>query len=74
VSDYKLGKKIVPPPAPEPVAEWIPHKPGFVKHSITGQIATDIAKNEAANNPPPIWPNYGPVPIFELNLEEDDGA
>ena len=57
MSDTNLGRKIVPPVV-EVEAKWVPHKPGFVKHSITGKIATSIPANEAVNHPWPNWPIY----------------
>ena len=40
----------------EAAAAWIPYKRGFVRHSITGKIATTIPANEAVNHP---WPLKG---------------
>ena len=55
MSDFGLGPPIRPE-ATEPEAKWLPYKKGFVRHSVTGKIATSIPANEAVNHNP--WKNW----------------
>jgi hypothetical protein len=73
MSDYKLGKKILPP-APPPAPEWRPYKKNM-QINRSGQIRTVDPKNEVAN-PPYGWPNYRPAIPLEPDLPDlgDDEA
>ena len=48
---WTVGPPIRPPKV-EPEPHWIQYKPGFVRHSITGKIATGIPSEHSPTPKP----------------------